>query len=95
MASVRDWPSDPGDSDIFAVAATQRRVVVTVDRGFGALSVQRVANAGIIIIGRASPAEHVALCLRAISEHEADLLAGAIVIATPTKMRVRPSRADA
>jgi predicted nuclease of predicted toxin-antitoxin system len=48
---VGDWPADPGDERILAVAAAEGRVLVTLDNDFGELVVlHRQPSAGIIRI---------------------------------------------
>lgn len=94
--TVQAWGPDPGDPEILHRAAAAGRVLVTIDRGFGQLSVrERLFNAGIIVIRKTPATEHAAAVLRAIEEHREELLAGGIVIVMPERMRARWPDEDA
>lgn len=97
VESVGDWAADPGDRRVLAVAVSAGRVLVTADREFGELAVfHHLPTAGIIILDmNIAPRDHAAACLRAITAYEAELLAGAIVIVTPERMRARTLDPDA
>lgn len=87
---VGGWSADPGDPDILAIAYSQGRVLVTIDRGFGALAVlEHRPHAGIIVIRKTPAEEHAAVCLRAIRDRAEDLRNGAVVIATSERIRAR------
>lgn len=80
------------DADVLAEAAASRRVVVSVDTDFGELlAVGAEPAASVVLIRRAPhlPPEQAALVLAALAEAEEDLLAGAVVVVTPTRVRVR------
>ena len=80
------------DAEVLAVAAASGRVVVSVDTDFGQLlAVGAKPAASVVLIRRAShrPAEQAALVLAMLSEAEEDLVDGAVVVVTPTKVRVR------
>jgi predicted nuclease of predicted toxin-antitoxin system len=90
VESVRDWGSDPGDPRILQRAAAIGRILVTADRGFGQLVfTERRFGAGVVIIRNTPAREHAAAVFRAIEQHEAELLAGGIVIVTPQRLRAR------
>lgn len=94
--AVANWPADPGDRRVLAVAAEAGRILVTGDREFGELVVfERLSTAGIIVLHKIAAAEHVAACLRAMAEHAAELESGGIVIVQPEKMRARSPAPDA
>lgn len=97
VESVSDWPADPGDRRVLAEAARARRVLITADREFGELAVfERLPSAGIIVLDSSiTAADHEGACLRAIATHETELLAGAVVIVMPGRMRARTPRPDA
>ena len=93
---VGAWTQDPGDRDILMLAREAERVLVTIDRGFGALAMrQRRAAVGLIVIRRTQAIDHAWLAGRVIRLHEHDLQGGAVIIATPSKIRVRWPPADA
>lgn len=96
VQTVGQMGPDPGDPRILAIAARAGRVLVTVDRGFGQLSVrERLFSAGIIIIRKTAAEEHAAAALRAIESHRDELVAGGIVIVAPERMRARWPNEDA
>jgi len=91
-----DMGPDPGDVEILARAAAAGRVVVTLDRGFGALAVTGQLHSGIILLVATKYQEQAALCLRVVVEQQANLRNGALIIATPKQQdRVRRRRPDA
>ncbi len=80
------------DAEVLAAAAADRRVVVTVDTDFGELlAVGAQPAASVILIRRAPhwPADQAALVLAALDDAGEDLVAGAVVVVTPTRARVR------
>lgn len=93
---VGDWPADPGDVDVLRAAHEVRRVLVTIDRGFGALTAyQRRGHSGLIVMRKALSVEHASIVVRVIAAHEEELERGAIIFATPHKFRVRWPRPTA
>jgi predicted nuclease of predicted toxin-antitoxin system len=87
-----DWPEDPGDEEILAHAHAERRILVTLDKDFGQLAiVRRLAHSGILRLVDIAAERQTALCLRVLAQHEAELLAGAIVTAEEHRLRVRPA----
>ena len=77
---VGDWSADPGDEQILAHAAADRRVLVTIDKDFGELAVVHgVPHAGIIrVVGFAAPDQGPA-CVAALARYGEELQAGALV----------------
>jgi predicted nuclease of predicted toxin-antitoxin system len=87
-----DWEEDPGDSEILKRAFAERRVLVTLDKDFGRLAVMaRQARAGILRIRKTRPRQFGEIATKALILHADDLLAGAIVVASPQRIRVRRS----
>lgn len=85
-----DWESDPGDEEILAHAHRDSRVLVTLDKDFGALAVQHGRpHHGIIRLVNLATRDQAAVCLRALEAHGADLLSGAIITAESTRLRIR------
>lgn len=97
VESVSDWPADPGDRRVLAEAVRTGRVLITADREFGELVVfERLPSAGIIILDpNITPANHEEACMRAITTHAAELLAGAVVIVMSDRIRARAPNPDA
>ncbi|HYC89166.1 MAG TPA: DUF5615 family PIN-like protein [Thermoanaerobaculia bacterium] len=93
---VGAWTRDPGDREILTFSREAERVLVTIDRGFGALAMRgRRASVGLIVIRRTAAIDHAWLVNRVIRLHAADLAAGAVIVASLTKIRVRWPPADA
>jgi predicted nuclease of predicted toxin-antitoxin system len=85
-----NWPQDPGDETILAVAAKEQRVLVTLDKDFGELAIARgLPHCGIIRLAGFSALRQAAVCLHVLSLHGDELLAGAIVTAEPGRLRIR------
>src|SRR5688500_5208544 len=88
---VGDWPYDPGDREILEHAHADGRVLVTVDNDFGELAVrQGMPHSGIIRLAMTPVYLAAEVCLAVIAAFEQELAAGAIVTATPRRMRLRP-----
>jgi predicted nuclease of predicted toxin-antitoxin system len=89
---VGDWPADPGDRAILERAHAEGRVLVTLDHDFGELAVrQGVEHSGIIRLSLTPAALEADVCLAAIATFGVELADGAIVTATPRRMRIRRS----
>ena len=90
VATVADWPEDPGDEAILAVARKEARVVVTRDKDFGTLVVQSGAShQGLLQIRRIPLRMQTQVCLQVLSAHETELNEGAIVTIQPGRIRVK------
>ncbi|MBI4321174.1 MAG: DUF5615 family PIN-like protein [Chloroflexi bacterium] len=84
------------DTEILAQAASEGRVVITNDKGFGDLvfrSGQPHAGVVLLRLRDESPANRVRV-LRAVLEQHTDRLIGSFVVATEDGIRIRP-RSDA
>jgi len=86
-----EWPQDPGDEEILALAHRDGRVLVTLDKDFGELAIVRgSAHSGILRLVNISANQQAAVCLRVITDYGKELEAGAIITAEPGRLRVRP-----
>jgi len=81
------------DSAIFDRAADEDRIVISADTDFGTLLALRGASKPSIVVFRGAtpkrPVDQVVLLLANLPQVEGDLLAGAIVVVEPTRVRVR------
>lgn len=85
-----DWESDPGDEEILAHAHRDSRVLVTLDKDFGALAILHGKPlAGIVRLVNLSTQQQAAVCLLLFKDHIAELEAGAIITADRTRLRIR------
>ena len=87
-----DWPTDPGDDEILALAHREGRILITLDKDFGELAVVRgQAHAGIIRLVILSAIEQVPTCVMVLNRYGTELQSGAIVTVEPGRVRVRPA----
>ncbi len=64
------WPEDPGDDEILKLAFDENRVVVTIDKDFGELTVrQGLPHSGLIRLVNLRVAQHVFKSLSRIAKN--------------------------
>jgi predicted nuclease of predicted toxin-antitoxin system len=87
-----DWPADPGDDEILALAYQEGRILITLGKDFGELAVVREqAHAGIIRLVALSASQHAPTCLMVLNRYGTELQSGAIATVEPGRIRVRPA----
>jgi predicted nuclease of predicted toxin-antitoxin system len=87
-----DWSEDPGDAEILRRARDARQVLVTLDKDFGELAVVRlVPHAGIIRLVGFAARQQGDVCASLLEAYADDLSQGALLTATPGRVRVRPA----
>jgi predicted nuclease of predicted toxin-antitoxin system len=87
-----DWPTDPGDDEILALAHREGRILITLDKDFGELAVVRgQTHAGIIRLAILSASQQAPTCLMALNRYGIELQSGAIVTVEPGRVRIRPA----
>jgi predicted nuclease of predicted toxin-antitoxin system len=87
-----DWDRDPGDDEILTQAYKSGRVLVTLDKDFGALAIRHGRpHAGILRLVNVSTQQQAAVCLRVLSLYGAMLQTGAIITAELERVRIRQS----
>ncbi len=86
------WPQDPGDSAILAIAHTERRVLITLDKDFGELAIVKgLPHSGMIRL-TGFRAGQLALAIHHIlGTYHQELILGAIITANPERVRIRKS----
>ncbi len=85
-----DWASDPGDEAILARAHEEERVLITLDKDFGGLAVQRgQPHHGIVRLVNLTTSEQAGVCVLVLTRYQSELYAGAIITAERTRLRVR------
>lgn len=85
-----DWREDPGDEEILAMALKEGRILVTLDKDFGELSIhRRLPHCGILRLVGFKWSEQGTICQRILTDHGDDLQKGAIVTAEPGRLRIR------
>jgi predicted nuclease of predicted toxin-antitoxin system len=86
-----EWTADPGDQEILALAHSEGRVLVTLDKDFGELAVvSRVPHSGILRLVNLAARQQAAICLHVLALHGDELASGAIVTAERGRLRIRP-----
>lgn len=89
VLEASDEEPDPGDEELLARAASEQRVLVTIDKDFGALVfAQGAAHSGIVRLPDVPAAERIALFSRLLSAHEKDMSGGAIVTVRGDRIRI-------
>lgn len=85
-----DWSKDPGDREILAVAEREERILVTLDKDFVTLAIRdNLPHSGIIRLVNLSLRDQPTACLQILNKHGETLLAGAIITADQTRLRIR------
>ena len=90
-----DWPEDPGDEEILAHAHSDQRILVTLDKDFGNLAVDRgKPHSGILRLVNISARQQAEVCQHVLMRHGTELLSGAIITVEPGRLRIRPPETD-
>jgi predicted nuclease of predicted toxin-antitoxin system len=92
---VENWPGSPGDDEVLAAARDAGRVLITLDKDFGELAI-RVghAHAGILRLLEMPLSRQSAICRTVLESYANDLQAGALVVASPGRVRIRAANID-
>ena len=86
------WPTDPGDLEILNHAHREKQILVTLDKDFGELAIVKGhPHHGMIRLVGFRARELAEIVLEILARHEQALLNSAIIVATPSKIRVRKS----
>ncbi len=89
----RDLGADPGDRELLRVATDAKRILVTIDKDFGAfLFLERVAHCGVVRLPDCRSDERIAVMSEVLALHSSDLSAGAVVTVRRGRMRISRSR---
>lgn len=92
---IGDRDDDPEDDEILALAHREGRSVVTIDKDFGELAVvHRRPHHGILRLVGFSGRQHGRAALAANERHGEELAAGALIVAEPGRLRIRPPEDD-
>jgi predicted nuclease of predicted toxin-antitoxin system len=86
-----DWSEDPGDEEILAIAYSEGRILVTLDKDFGELAIVRgIAHSGILRLVNLSTRQQAVVCLQVLARYGNELASGAIITAELSRVRIRP-----
>ena len=95
VAEVRERDPRLTDEQVLAWAVAEDRIIVTLDKDFGEMALRLgQPHRGILRLATLRVQQRLALADRVLQHHGDDLAAGAVVIATPTRTRVRRPPAD-
>ena len=90
-----DWSEDPGDDAILALAHSENRILVTLDKDFGELAVvHRMPHCGILRLVDLSARQQGTVCLQVLARYGKELQAGALITVEPGRLRIRPAGED-
>ena len=86
-----NWSKDPGDEEILTLAHDETRILVTLDKDFGELAIVKgKPHSGILRLVNLSARQQGLICLRVLEAYAQELMAGAIVTAESSRVRIRP-----
>lgn len=96
VLELRELGRDPDDEEVLRLAASLKRVLVTIDTDFGKLIfAQREPHAGLIRLPDVRAVSRIALMEQVLARHAAELKRGAIVTVRGQRIRVSlPPDAD-
>ena len=92
VVETRERGADPGDEVVLEWAASEERILITMDKDFGALIFARgAAHAGVIRLPHVRSHERIALLESIFARHGDDELKGAIVTVRGSRIRISAS----
>jgi predicted nuclease of predicted toxin-antitoxin system len=94
VVAVRNLNPAMDDDEILAIAVTEQRLVITMDKGFGERVIRHeAANAGVLLLrlDEANSREKVAVIAKIFSEHDQELL-GNFSVYKNGRLRIHPRR---
>jgi predicted nuclease of predicted toxin-antitoxin system len=90
-----DWPEDPGDEEILARAFREGRVLVTLDKDFGELTIIRAQpHLGIVRLVEIPAQRQGTVCAEVLERYGPILGTGAIVTVERGRTRVRAPQTE-
>jgi predicted nuclease of predicted toxin-antitoxin system len=89
VREARGSGPDPGDEELLAQALAEGRVLVTLDKDFGALVFgQGASHCGLVRLPDVPAAQRIALFERLLAAHEKDMSEGAVLTVRGDRVRV-------
>ncbi|RJP37998.1 MAG: toxin-antitoxin system, toxin component, PIN family protein [Phycisphaerales bacterium] len=93
---IGELAEDPGDDEVLAMAVREGRILVTLDKDFGEMTVVReLPHCGIVRLVNISVRRQAAAILGVLQTYADSLGQGAIVTVEPGRVRLRPGRDEA
>ena len=89
VAECRERGSDPGDRVLLTWAAAENRILVTMDKDFGAfIFIDKAPHCGIVRLPDVPADKRIKLMEKVLADHATDLLNQAIVTVLGGRIRV-------
>jgi predicted nuclease of predicted toxin-antitoxin system len=89
VLDARELHTDPGDAALLALAARERRILVTVDQDFGALIFQeRRPRSGLVRLPNGRVAARIAIVADLLATHRTQLESAAVITVSEGRVRV-------
>ena len=85
-----NWEKDPGDRVFLEIAYSVNRILTTLDKDFGELAIlNHMPHTGIIRISGFRASQMAGVIDHLLRTYERELVDGAILTATPDRIRIR------
>ncbi len=95
VACVRDVDRQMSDSDILNWAVNENRIIITTDSDLEQMIwIQERLHCGVLRLENLPRLERVSLLQDVLASYDRDLEAGAVVIATKQKIRIRRNQVN-
>lgn len=92
VTDASEMMKDPGDAQLLAVAARERRILITVDQDFGGLIFQeRQAHAGLIRLPDCRAEQRITILAQLLVEQREHIEAGAVITVRDGRVRISSS----
>jgi predicted nuclease of predicted toxin-antitoxin system len=89
VQEVRERGPDPGDEELLARALADARVLITLDKDFGALVFAKgKPHSGIVRLPDVPAAGRIALFERLLATHQQELANGAVITVRGDRVRI-------
>lgn len=89
VAESRERGPDPGDRMLLEWAASERRILVTLDKDFGQIVfVDKVSHCGVVRLPDVPAAKRIALLQKLLHAHPQELADGAILTIRGERVRI-------
>ena len=88
---IAAYGPDPGDKTILELAASEKRILITIDTDFGALVFRDSAiHSGIIRLPDVPSEKRIEIMIQLFAKHTMDLQNGAIITVRGNRIRITP-----
>jgi len=85
----RERGPDPGDRTLLEWAATEQRILVTMDKDFGQIVfVEHVSHSGLVHLPDVPATKRIALVQKLLQDHMSELTDGAVLTIRGERVRV-------